>query len=167
MAEPRGRSGTWATAAVAAPVIAGMFAGLTAWATHEDPLHPSPTADASGALAGTPAATTTPDPVLTQLQQSLAADQARLDALARKVAAVRRQAAAAARAAKGGTASGSTKPTGTGAVTTAQRSSGSAGSSSSGSHSSSSGGGSATSAPAAAPPAAPSTHGSTGASGSG
>ncbi len=140
MADARGRSTSWTVAAVAAPVVAGLFAGLTAWATHEDPLHPSSSADASGVPTRTPVATAAPDPALTQLQKSLAADEARINALAAKVAAVRRQAAAATRASKGTAAgSGAATASGTGGTTTTRHSSGSTGASSSGSHSSSSG----------------------------
>ncbi len=89
MTELRGRTARWSAAALAAPVAASLFAGTTAWALHNDPLHPQ-TAKPAPAVPAVPA----PDPTLVALRTALLANAQKVDALTRQVAAVRAQAAA-------------------------------------------------------------------------
>jgi hypothetical protein len=157
MAESGGRAARWTAAALAAPVVAGVFAGATTWATRVDPLHPNGASATDGAGTLTtpaPSPAAIGDPAIVALRRQLAAQQLAMNRLADQIAAVRAKATALA---KQNGASGS------GATTTryASSSGGSAVSSSRSSTSHSS----ASNNPAPAP--APSTHGSTGASGSG
>ncbi len=157
MTELRGRTARWSAAALAAPVVASLFAGTTAWAVHHDPLHPD---GAASATAATPAKLVAPsaDPTLVALRAALLANAKKVDALSKQVAGVRAQAAAMA---KGTSSARRSTYSGSGS---SYRSSGSSNSSSS---SRSSGGGNQSPivvtipAPAAPPP----THTTTGASG--
>jgi len=151
MTEPGGRTARWTAAALAAPVVAGVFAATTSWATRVDPL------DSSG-QASTPAPTppAANDPAILALQQQLAREQAAVDRLSARVSAVRARASALAKA---------NAAAGAGSIArSAGSSAGGSGHSSGSSRSSSSG---HAAAPAPAPAPAPSTQGSTGASGSG
>ena len=149
MTEAHGRAARWSAAALAAPVVAGLFAGTTAWAAHSDPLKSA--AASTTPPAATPSASATTDATLKALRDAINANAAQVTKLSQQVAAVRAQAAALTGAAgKGGTVKGSSGGSRSGST---KRSSGG-----------SSGGGTVVvTLPAPAP--APATHVTTGASG--
>jgi hypothetical protein len=144
MTDGAGRTARWTAAALAAPVVAGGFAGVTAWALHHDPRQQSAAASQVASAPVTPSE----DQALAALGSKLAANTRTIDRLYRQVAAVRAQAAALA---KGGRASTSAGSAARSSATSAR-----AGSTSSTR--------SQASVPAPAPP--PTTHTTTGASGS-
>jgi uncharacterized coiled-coil protein SlyX len=139
-------------------VVAGLFAGATTWATHVDPLHSKGAGSPGGTAAQStsdPSATT--DPAIVALRRQLAAQQRAMNKLAAQVTAVRAKATALAKQ-NGASASGST--------TTRYAGSSSAGTSARSSGSSRSSGVSSPNKQAPKPAPAPTTQGSTGASGS-
>jgi hypothetical protein len=164
MTEPSGRAARWTAAALAAPVVAGVFAGTTTWATRADPLHSGSTNGGPRAASGSPSAASSAvtDPTLEVLRQQLAAEQRTMNQLAGKVAAVRARATALGRATGSGGAGGTAargSGNSAGAASAAARPTGS-------NHSDTTSGGRGAAAPAAPSPPPP-THGNTGASGTG
>jgi hypothetical protein len=144
MTDGAGRTARWTAAALAAPVVAGGFAGVTAWALHHDPRQQSAAASQAASAPATPSE----DLALAALGSKLAANTRTVDRLSRQVAAIRAQAAALA---KGGRASASAGSTARSSATSARAASTTSTASQA-------------SGPAPAPP--PTTHTTTGASGS-
>jgi hypothetical protein len=155
MTEPGGRAARWTAAALAAPVVAGVFAGATTWASRVDPLHPNGagSTDSTSTLT-TPSPAATGDPAIVALRRQLAAQQLAMAKLGNQIAVVRAKAKALAKQNGASVSGGKTTRYAASSAGGSARSSGSSGSSSSSNQ-----------APKPAP--APTTQGSTGASGSG
>jgi hypothetical protein len=155
MAEGSGRAARWTAAALAAPVVAGVFAATTTWATRVDPLQQNGPSSADAGSPGPSSLSASSDSSLAALRAQLDAQRRAMTTLAGQVTAVRAKAQALAH--QKGTA------TSAGGTVRASGSNGGTSSRSTNSNHSTTSASSSNQAPKPAPP--PPTHGSTGASG--